>query len=162
MKPDKWQVAHKETHSAYLRGHLLLLPTPGPWQRLNILCTHRDHQPLTLAVQKGRSLLGFPTLSVVNAVGVDGAQQQPHGQATQDIVKEPVTRHVVNAADCLMSHQTHKPLSCPLQLFSSQGSADHQFLLPFFFFTWDKGRIFLPSRQEHENFKVLAQQETEL
>lgn len=73
-EPNEWQVAHKDTHSTYLPGHLQLLPTPGPWQRLNVLHTHRDHQPLTPAMQKGRSLLGFPSMTVVNAMGEEEAQ----------------------------------------------------------------------------------------
>ena len=73
--PNEWQVAHKDTHSTYLPSHPQLLPTPGPWQILNVLHTHRDHQPLTPAMQKGRSLLGFPSLRVVNAMGEEGAQR---------------------------------------------------------------------------------------
>lgn len=132
MKPNEWQVAHKDTQSTYLPGHPQLLPTPRPWQRLYVLHTHRDHQPLTPAMQKGRSLLGFPSRSVVNAMGNAGAQpaasQTGHPGHCESQSQGTWSG---KADDCLMLHQTHKPSSRPLQLFSSQGSADHQFLLPF-------------------------------
>lgn len=155
MKPDKWQVAHKETHSAYLPGHPLLLPTPAPWQRLNILCTHRDHQLLALAMRKSRSLQGFPSLSVVKAVGVEGAQPAASWTGHPGHC-ERASHEAHGQCCCLMSHQMHKPPSCPLQLFLSQGSAD---LTPFLHGTKEE-YLFLPDKSMRTSKSWLSKRQS--
>lgn len=80
------------------QGHTCSLPSwpsaaPSHTRAMvSVLHTHRDHQPFSPVMQKRQIFAGVSQSACGSHQGKGRATAQP-GQATQDVVKEPVTRH---------------------------------------------------------------------